>query len=204
MTAVTDYASLVSFVTDHLQLDDESAAQIPAFIALAEASLRRVLTSPQQETSITLTTVANIGYVDLPNAVQQIRSVYFDSDYPLAPVTLNVLLGYSDVTAKPQVYTVSQQAIYLGPTPDAAYSLAVTYLTALPALTAAETTNWLITAHPDAYVFSVLMQAEAYRGNDERLPLLGAALGDIIDQINKQGNRYRLASPIRLRSSVVV
>lgn len=204
MTAVTDYASLVSFVTDHLQLDSDTAAQIPAFIALAEASLNRLLTVPQREEQATLTSTAGVNYIALPADLRQIRTVYFDSDYPLAPVTLNVLLGYSDSSGKPQVYTVADQSLYLGPTPDAAYSMVVTYMTTIPALTSGNTTNWLITQHPDAYVYAVLMQAEAYRANDARIPLLSSALADTVDQINKAGVRYRNAAPIRLRSSVVV
>ena len=201
---ITDYASLVSFVTDHLQLDTDTAAQVPTFIGLAEAALRRTLTVPEREMQSTLTTTASQGYVTLPEAVRAIRTAYFDSDYPLSPVTLNVLMSYSASSGKPQVYSVANQSLFLSPTPDAAYSIVLTYTATIPALTASNTTNWLIESNPDAYLYAVLIQAEAYRANDERIPLLTAALDGVIDQINREGNRYRNSAPMRLRSPVVV
>lgn len=201
---ITDYTSLLAFVTDHLELDSETEAQIPAFIGLAEASLRRMLTVPEREEQDTVTTVADQAYVTLPAAVRQLRTVYFDSDYPLSPVTLNVLMAYSANSGKPQVYSVAAQSLFLSPTPDAAYTITLTYMATIPALTVSAPTNWLLTNHPDAYLYAVLMQAEAFRSNDERIPMLAAALDGAVAQINQEGNRYRNSAPMRLRSPVVV
>lgn len=201
---ITNYATLVAFVVNHLQLDPETEAEVPTFIGLAEASLRRMLTTPEREEQTTLTTVADQSYVTLPDDVRQIRAAYFDSDYPLSPVSLNTLLGYSAASGSPQVYCVANQSLFLSPTPDAAYSVVLTYLAKIPPLSATNTTNWLIENHPDAYLYAVLMQAEAFRANDERIPLLASALDGVVDQINKEGNRYRNSAPMRLRSPVVV
>lgn len=38
-------------------------------------------------------------------------------------------------------------------------------------LTAVETTNWMLTNHPDVYLFGSLVEAIPYVGNDERIPL---------------------------------
>jgi len=38
-------------------------------------------------------------------------------------------------------------------------------------LTAVETTNWMLTNHPDVYLFGSLVEAIPYIGNDERIPL---------------------------------
>lgn len=201
---ITDYASLVDFVVNHLELDAETEAEVPTFIGLAEASLRRMLTVPEREAQITLTTVASQSYVSLPESVRQIRTAYFDNDYPLSPVPLNVLMAYSANSGKPQVYCVANQSLFLSPMPDAAYDIVLTYMAAIPALTATNTTNWLLDNHPDAYLYAVLIQAEAFRSNDSRIPMLAAALDGVIDQINKEGNRYRNSAPMRLRSPVVV
>jgi hypothetical protein len=70
-------------------------------------------------------------------------------------------------------------------------------------LTGSNTTNWLLTDHPDLYLFGVLMQAEFFGWNDTRLALVKQRVDEILSQINKGGNQRRAGSaPIRMRSGI--
>ena len=49
----------------------------------------------------------------------------------------------------------------------------------LTALSGGNPTNWLLTTHPDAYLFGALCEAEPFIGNDERFPLWKARRDEI-------------------------
>ena len=51
------------------------------------------------------------------------------------------------------------------------------------------TTNWLLAAHPDAYLYGTLLQAEGYLVNDERLPVWKLALEEALREIDSAGKR---------------
>jgi len=204
--AIDSYSTLKTTVTDYLTLDATAAAMLPTFIQAAESELSRLILAPQRELIETASTAAGTQTVSLPSNFAQARSLLIDDDYPLEPVTLNTLLASnSDSPAgRPIMYCIAGQSLYLSPIPDAVYTLTLFCLSAIPALSDANPTNWLLLAHPDAYLFATIMQAEIYMVNDERADRALSRLAPIVEQINRQGNRYRNASPMRLRSPVVV
>lgn len=200
---IESYDGLISFVTNHLQLDAETALQLPTLIRMAEYRLNREVLMPERETSTTLSTVAGERSVALPVGFRQMRSVYLDGEYVLSPVTLNVAYQF-ETTEQPSVYAIAEQALFFGGIPDAVYAVNITYLEALSRLSPTNQTNWLLSTNADAYVYATLIQAEAFLGHDERIPLLDAALSQAISELNRSGNRYRNASPMRLRNPVGV
>ena len=72
------------------------------------------------------------------------------------------------------------------------------YFQKIPALTDAAATNWLLTAHPDLYLFGALVEAEMFGVNDERAPLWKARRDEIFDEIEKLSNKTRGAGAIRV------
>lgn len=203
-TGVTTYSGLVTTVGNWLNRSD-LGEKIPDFIQLLEARLNRILRAPEMEEEATLPTDA--AALDLPVDLRQIRNVYLDTDprAELHPVSLGTLrTQYADqTTGKPEVYAVSGAQMLLGPAPDDEYDLILTYYEEIPALSAANETNWLIVAHPDIYLYGTLVMAEAFLWNDERLPLWKSAWDESLGELVHQGNSKRFgAAPIRLRPSV--
>lgn len=204
---IETYDGLTAYVIAHLELDTESAAQVPTFIRKGEYRLNRLVTAPERESSETVTTAAGVQAVALPIDYRQLRTVQFvaDDGYPLEPVTLNVLHSqYTDCSGRPLAYAISEQSLQIGPTPDGAYSLKLTYMSKIPALSSANQTNWLISSNADAYVYSTLWQAAAWLEDLDAAMAFRSELFTIIEELNRSGNRYRNASPIRLRSPGVV
>jgi len=202
---IENYDGLIAFVTEHLEMDAETAAQVPTFIRMAEYRLNRMVLAPERETEAILTTTADVKFVALPTGFRQLRTVFLNDNYPLAPVTLNAVYSeFSSASGLPQAFAISNGSLYFGPTPDSAYSVTLTYTAKIPQLSSANQTNWLLTDHADAYVYATLIQAESFLGHDGRIPLLNEALEVTMEEINEQGNRYRFSTPMRLRSPVVV
>lgn len=203
---IETYDGLQAYLIAFLELDSETSAQLPTFIRKAEYRLNRLCIAPERETSATLTTVAGEQSVDLPVDYRQLKQARLlgDTGYPLAPVTLNVLQSSFDYTGKPQAYNISQQAVQFGPVPDAEYSITLTYLARIPPLSATNQTNWLLSENADAYVYAAAWQIAAWLEDFAAAERFRAEMFSIIAEVNLQGNRYRNASPMRLRSPVVV
>lgn len=207
MSDIDTYSGIVDFVTAHLQLDAETAAQLPNLIRMGELKLKRRILTPEREAVATTPTEAGDQTVRLPDDFRQARTVMLDDDYPLEQVTLNALqsqFAKDGLTGKPRAYAIANGALYFGPIPDAVYSVGLTYQAELTPLTEENFGNWLTNSNPDAYVYATLAEAEAFRGNLEAARAWLGQLEDVLSEINDEGNRYRNSAPVRLRSSVVV
>lgn len=180
-------------------------AKIPELIAFAERRFNRKLFVPERETSATATISG--ARLALPTDFWALRGIYLATDprVQMQPVTLAALRdGYSH-TGQPFVYAISGEELVFGPIPDTTYSVEIAYYATIPALGASQATNWLLTDHPDIYLYGSLLMAEAYLWNDPRLPLWKAALDEAMAELTEAGNRKRFsAQPMRLRSSVVI
>lgn len=204
---VESYDGLQAFLTDHLQLDQNTVDQLPNLIRLAEYRLNRLVLAPERETSTTLATVAGSQTVALPTGFRQAKQLKIAGDqstgYPLAPVTQNVVEAY-DHSGKPVVYAIAGGDLLLGPVPDAAYTLTLRYLARLAPLTSDNQTNWLLSENADAYVYMASAVICGHLGDKENADMyLGLAEG-VMEEVNQQGIRYRNSAPIALRSPGVV
>ncbi|MEI9890926.1 MAG: hypothetical protein WDN45_10435 [Caulobacteraceae bacterium] len=83
----------------------------------------------------------------------------------------------------------------LHPAPDQAYAAELVYLQTIPALSQTNPSNWLLAAHPDAYLYGALAQSAPYLKADERLStwssLFLGVLADI-EAADRTGSAARL------------
>src|SRR4249919_3279645 len=203
-TGITTYSGLVTSAGDWLGRAD-LVAQIPLFIQLVEERLSRILRVPEMEEEATLSTTGE--RIDLPTDFRQARALYLNTDprQELEAVSLGTLRSkYAcQTTGKPEVYAISGGEIVFGPAPDDTYDALLTYYQDIPALSTDLETNWLISKHPSLYLLGVLLEAEFFGWNDDRLPLIKSAWDEAIDELMEQGKRKQYgAAPLRLRASV--
>lgn len=204
---IETYDGLIEYIIKTLELDSDTAAQMPTFLRLAEYRLNRLVIAPEREVRTTLTTVAGQQYVDLPSGFRQVRSVYLDQagGYPLTQTAPAVLLGnWPDASGAPQAYAIQNLQMWLGPVPDGSYEINLTYVEKIPGLSPSNQTNWLLLGNADAYVYSILFHVCVYLEDIEAAGRAEEELFRIIGEVNLQGNRFRNSTPMRLRSSVVV
>jgi hypothetical protein len=87
----------------------------------------------------------------------------------------------------------------LTPPPDSSYTVSVTYLRGLPALSADNPTNWLLKASPTAYLFGTLLEAAAFIGHDERVPLWAQRREAAFAALERADIKARWGGPLQVR-----
>lgn len=190
-TGITTYSGLVTSAGLWLERSD-LGAMIPDFITMVEERLNRILRVPEMEATDTLT-IAD-GSASLPTDLREIRHIYTDlsCENEVVPVPLSTLRRDYPVTAQtgtPMVYSVVGSDVHFRPAPGDGDddTLVLDYYQEIPALSTDNEVNWLISKHPSIYLRGVLLEAEFYGWNDERLPLIKSAQDEAIDELMAQG-----------------
>lgn len=169
--ALANYTDLQASVAAWMHRSD-LAAIIPDLIVLAEKRINGDLNARLQDTVILIPAVAGTLTIPVPADMIDIRSVVLQSspntvlDY-LTPDQFNTQYAYQ-VSGSPRSFTVIGGQIYMGPTPDSAYNVQVTYRAALPSL-ATYGTNYLMTQYPAVYLNATMCEALDYIRDLEKL-----------------------------------
>ena len=207
--AISTYAELQTATANWLDRTDLTA-RIPEFIDLAESTFNRTIRNRQMITKNDSYSLDS-RYVNLPTDTLEVIRIVVD-------VTPQITLQYltpeeiaerrnSSSTGRPQYFTVvggSTNQIELLRSPDETYTSSILYYTKIPALSDSATTNWLLTSHPDIYLFGTLVEAEPYLKNDERMPMWSARLSKALEELKLQGEReMHTGSSLRMRSRVL-
>lgn len=184
--ALANYSDLVTAVGNWLNRSDLTA-RIPEFIALAEAEFNRTLRTVEMEGRATATLTGEA--LALPADFIGLRSISQDNNF-FTLVDSQALFNTPSTGGTPRLVAISDGQFFFRPAPSSG-DIEIAYYQKIPALTSTNTTNWLMTAHPDLYLFATLAQAEFYGWNDERLPLVKARTEEIIEQVNGQTSKVR-------------
>jgi hypothetical protein len=202
---IASYSELVTELEAWFNRADLTS-RIPTFIRLFEARMNRKLRVPNMETSATSITALDTEAVALPTDFRQPRSIYLQTDpiTRLDYVTPQYLRSTyaASLTGKPVCFTIQGRDLILAPTPDAEYTLALDYYANIEGLTSSNTTNWLLEAHPDAYLYGSLCMAKAFEVDPERLAQWKVAWDEVMGEIITEGNAARLSGPLQMRATV--
>jgi hypothetical protein len=201
--AITTYAELQSAVADFLNRDDLTSV-IPTFISLAEAQMQRTIRHHKMmETS---TFGINSRYTDLPTDwLQTIRlSITGDRTYRLELASMDDMLqlrqANADTTGRPITFTHIGEQFEVYPSPDGTYEVDFLYYKKIPALSDSNTTNWLLTDHPDVYLYGALLQAAPYLDDDQRIQVWSSFHGSAVQAITQESQKARYSgSGMRMR-----
>jgi hypothetical protein len=190
------YTRLQAEIANYLARSD-LAAEIPSFIALAEAKFNRSLKCVEMDQRATAAVDINSDepqFLTLPTDYQSMRRVRIASiaGKPRLFFLPSDLLdekrfAAQDAPGQPRYFTIFGSELELFPTPDAAYTLEMVYRRLIPPL-ALNASNWLLINHPDAYLYGALMEAEPYMKNDQRIATWAQGVSAAIDAINSASN----------------
>ena len=205
--AITTYAELQTATANWLDRSDLTD-RIPEFIELAEANFNRVIRQPDMITKDDSFSISS-RYTTLPTDTLEIVRIVLD----LTPVVVLEYMTPEELSERrvsltgggePYYFTTvggSTNQLEVLRSPDSTYTASIIYYTRIAALTDAATTNWLLTNHPDIYLFGTLVEAEPYLKNDERMPMWTSRLDKALNDLRLQGQRERhTASGLRMRS----
>jgi hypothetical protein len=196
--ALTNYTDLVAAINGWLNRSDMTAIA-PDLIALAEAEFNRRLRTIEMEGRATATLAGEA--IALPADFMGLRSISVDNTF-FEQISAQELFDIPTSARLPRFVAVTDGQFFFRPAP-ASGTVKIDYYQKIPALTVANPTNWLMTKHPDLYLFAALAQAEFYNWNDGRLPVVKARTEELIEQINDETHRARYGNR-RLKMSMPV
>lgn len=188
------YAGLQASVADWLNRADLTA-QIPDFIAMAEARFNRELRV--NEMLRRYTTTATSDYVALPADWLSHVSIVVTGDSTITkPLQYLSNEEFNRVRLQGlsggfRYYTIQDSNIVLLPAMSSgSVTLEIFYYAKIPSL-AANASNWLLTRAPDLYLFASLMSAEAYLQNDERVQQWAAGMQNALEALKLESERSK-------------
>lgn len=184
--AITTYAELKTSVANWLNRDDLTSV-IPDFIALNEADMDRTVRHWRMENRSTAS--IDTRYTALPDDF--LEAVRFHLDVDERPIELATPLFLqkkrnqnADATGRPQYYAIISGQIEVWPKPDGTYTGELYYYARTATLSDSNTSNWILTYFPDAYLYGSLIHSAPYLVDDARVATWLALYKKAIDGIN--------------------
>lgn len=181
---LSTYADLTAAIADYNARSDLTSV-IPTFITLTEVmaqfgdggnDIEPLRVREMETTSTALTPDAN-GNITIPADFLEMRRVTYNSDPKqvltyLSPSDLNAMYGDADGddddpddVDNALHYTIVGSSLTIRPIGSSTVTL--DYYQKIPALTASNTTNWLMTKAPTVYLYGCQFQASIYTQNPE-------------------------------------
>lgn len=189
--ALANYADLQASIANWVHRTDLTAV-IPDFVAMAESRISRDLRLRRQITTGTLQCVAGVQTVNIPDDWLEFENLSVEAN----PSRQLVYVPVEHIDAKynsadsgvPAVFTIEGSQILLGPKPDSNYVLDNIYYARFPSLIT-NSTNWLMTNHPNVYLFSALIEAFMFVQNAEQASVFTQRYMQSIQDLQAQDDR---------------
>jgi hypothetical protein len=96
---------------------------------------------------------------------------------------------YPSSTGTPRKYNIQGPNFRFGPVPDQTYTATLTYTVKVPALTSTANNNWMMTKHPDAYLYGVLAEMSALIKDAESAKAYWTLMYQVMDEIKIASQR---------------
>lgn len=191
--AIATYAELVTAISNEWPARDLSTAA-DQFIALAEAIFNNKLRMRQMETTATLTPVLNLctlptDYIEYKRVVE-VASIRRPLDYITEDAADRIYPDRASGLACNFTILGSQLMAF----PLSSNDIELTYYQKIPALTSVNTTNWLLTAHPNAYLHACLLYVGEYIKDADRVSTESQFLQSYIDLMNSAETRGKFGN----------
>lgn len=190
--AIATYSDLQTAIANFLARTDLTA-QIPDFIKLAESRMSRELETRSQEKRVQAVLTSGNEYISLPVDLRETREVKLNT----SPLTVLQYKSPSQLDSdfstsgqgKPLAYSVVGDELKLRPVPDTAYTAEIIYIGDITPLSSTNTTNNILTRHPDAYLSGSLVEAYTYLMDEQRAQVYDQKFSRCIEEIRKDEQR---------------
>lgn len=199
--AFTTYAELQTAIGSWLNRSDLTST-IPDFITLAEAQLQRDLDHWQMTTRDTLS--VSTQYTSLPADFYALKRLSVDgAKRALKAMSANEMQDArytsDDTAGEPRYYAVTGGSLEVFPTPDDTYTVNIVYKTTFDALSDANTSNWLLTEAPDAYLYGALMQSAPFLVDDKRIAVWQTLYASAVEGVQRSSEQAKFGTNLRIR-----
>jgi len=197
--AISTKAELYTAVSNWLNRSDLTS-RIPEFASLAEAGFNRNLRTREMLVRSTASTATQ--YVSLPTDFLEMLNIELTSTSPpkrLIYISSDRSDDYrenqNNKTGTPDYYTIEGVSIQLLPTPSASVTIQLNYYQDIPALSSLADSehNWLISAHPDIYLYAILMQASPFLMDQQSTQLWDGLLSRSMQELQMSDEKSKYA-----------
>ena len=215
--AITTYSELQTALSNFSGRSGLTS-RLPEFIMLAEQRIKNgseangqvvpPLRTRAMLSASDLATVAGTETVALPTGFLEINERLYISGNDrkvLDSLTYAQLrLNYSSTSSgEPCAFSVLGSNLVFAPTPDAIYTIPMSYY-ALTPLSVSQTTNAVLTNHPDVYLQAALVELFLYAKATERLAVAFDAYASSVKSANGATQAAIFSNATRMRSRVSV
>ncbi len=203
--AITTYAQLKASIEAWLNRDDLDQ-YVGDFIALFEATFER--TARVREMLVRAVTVpaADEPRENLPGDFLELKAIQFNASPVVVPEFASAawIRNYRRYTGAesgvPRYFTIEGGQLLFERTPNAT-ELEILYYQKLPRLSDEQTSNWLLAAHPDIYLYGALVHSAPFLKDDERIALWAGLLEKAMTELRSADGRAQANSaPVRART----
>lgn len=195
--AISNYSTLQTEIAGWLNRDDLTSV-IPTFIQLAEANINRQVRHWKMEARTSGQQSAGDEYMQIPNDWLETIRLHV-TDQGTSAITLTSRAAMADIRAKnenistvtPYLYCHADSQFELYPTPADTLNVELLYYQKVPALSASNTTNWLLEEAPDVYLYGALVHSAPYLAEDARATVWGANYAAAVQTLNQASESAR-------------
>lgn len=193
--AITTYSELQASIAAWAHRSDLTSA-IPDFITLAEERMNRALRVRQMETALAETAIAS-GAIAVPADTAGVKTLWIVGyeTAPLKPQTFDFIKA-NGAEGVPAHWAWQGDSFHF----DGAGTVTGVLYEKVPALSASNTTNWLLTASPSLYLFGALAEAFVYVRNTEEALLWDGRFTKALAEFGGADMRDRLSGPLQARA----
>jgi hypothetical protein len=166
---------------------------VPVFITLAEARLNRRLRVRPMEATTPL--VLSSAVTALPADFLELKTLRLvggsRASLSYAPPAVLDAVEQRTPSGRPRLHTLTGDSLRVAPAPDGGYDAELVYYRKVPALSAGQTSNWLLAAAPDLYLYASLLEAAPFLMSDDRVGLWSAAFEAAVQALADADARSR-------------
>lgn len=198
--SLSNYTELQTEMAAWLHRTDLTA-KLPDFIQMGEGFLNRKLRTVDMETRATITTGTSSRFLALPSGFIEMRSLWIQDPAQeilyLAPRKLREYIVSETDTDTPTHFSIKDE-IEFNCIPKSAYVLEQHYYKKYDIAT--DSTNWLLTNHPELYLHACLVPAAVYIRDTELLAITTGLRDEGIAAVNRVEARKRGGEMAYLRA----
>ena len=202
--SIASYSELKSAIYKWLVKDSTDpyfdSDMMDNIIFMAESELNRRLRVRQMRTTANVSITANDNTASLPADFLQAYSVHLTSpviEVQSASEGYFTRSGLYETVAIPQFFFVRADEIVFGPIPASDYTAIVEYYKKITGLSSSQTTNDILTAFPDLYLFMCLKHAYIAGQDVEREAVYEQRIMAIINNVNTMDKNASISKGAR-------
>jgi hypothetical protein len=148
-------------------------------------------------------TSAATEYMEFPTDYLELRDIQFQSNprRQLRYVTPEYadLYDSSGTTGPPLYYTVVGNQIRLVPSPDTSTTVRISYWQKITPLSGSATSNWLLEAHPDAYLYGPLFHGLVWANNPQMAGFIKEGWAQVMNEMQGKGKQSNIGGSLQIR-----